>query len=247
MGISSLSPPTWWPKEFESDGEAGRLRRAWCAYPPEAGAYLDFIRGVLRTASLAACGVPDRIAQGVIDYASPREGSMSHRGAAWNSDSGWIDPSYETLGSCSREDTEPLVLQEQPYRVSLHRRELSLVNLQRPNWTGPNDEASFHARVISPLVELTEAEDHLYTWLSLFFADCHGQNVAYVSRYEPGARARKIAAAHGVKLTHLPLTQFPDAERDAQRWFHFLHLTRPEWETLLQDLAAGRRPAWYQG
>jgi hypothetical protein len=164
-----------------------------------------------------------------------------------NSASGWVDPGYETLGSCSREDSEPLVLQEVPYHVSLRRRDLSLLNLNRPTWTGPDDGASFHARVISPLVELKHDEDHLYTWLALLFADCTGQAVAYVSRYEPGYRIKELAAAHGIDLIHRQLTEIPTTEHDSQRWFHFLHLTRPQWEALLRDVAAGKRPSWYRG
>jgi hypothetical protein len=178
----------------------------------------------------------------ILDYAGEYEGCPLHQGFDQNGRrSGWIDPSYPHVGSCSRETSTTESLQEKPYHVGLRRRDFSMVTLARPNYLPPHDRGSFYDRVIYPLVVLPAEKDHLYGWLEVMFEFCRGQQVAYFSRYVPGSRVREMAARHRVKLLPLPLERIPEEERERQRRFHFLHLEWQQYEELRRRCAAARR------
>lgn len=229
----------WPPVSFVQ----GETTRAWMAYPPEAEQYLEYVRGILQLASEPAF-TPDRIRNGVIDYAAEREGALSHRGMGVHSHASWIDPCYESVGSCSRQVTEPVIIQDEPWPGRLRRRDLSFVSLARANWTSPGDPESFVAQVLTPLLNLQTARNHLYGWLQVLFADCEGEPVAYFSRYEPSAEILHLAQLYGITLVHRNLEEIPDADRETNRRFHSLHVTRSEWEALLGELGEGKKPPW---
>jgi hypothetical protein len=248
------SPPAWPhstpqpPKHADDDEEEDGGPRAWMEYPPEAEAYGEYLRAVMRHATgiferlgqFTDAPPADLITNAVIDYESAAEGCSMHQGLDEAGErGGWWDPSYSHVGTCSRCVRPPTPLEEAPYPASLHGRAFSMVTLDRPTWIPPNDEGSFYQQVIEPLVNLPGEEDHLYRWLDIFFAFARGKFVAYYSRYDPGERIEEIARKHEVQLFLMPLDVIPEGVREQHRHFRFLYVTRAQWEALLAGLECG--------
>ncbi|MBI2528767.1 MAG: hypothetical protein HYV93_22640 [Candidatus Rokubacteria bacterium] len=188
---------------------------------------------------------PLRVTNGIIDFISAREDSRILRGGGDGKDkAGWVDPSYEGIGSASREASEPAVLQDEPCHVTLRRRDFSMISLDAPTWLPAPDTKSFYARVITPLLALPRSgDDHLYGWLDVMFAFCERKPVVYYSRYVPGQRIHAIARAHRVRLLHRLLAAIPRPLLERNGRFRFLHLTRSQWDALHERVREGKR-AW---
>ena len=182
-----------------------------------------------------------RVTNGIIDFSSRTERSAVLQGGK---PAGWIDPSFDHVGSCSREATELKVLQEHPCYAAYHRRDLSLVSLDCPNWLKDETQKTFYDRVILPLLGLhRRGADNLYGWLEIFFRFCKRKTVVYYAAYVPSQRIHRIARKHHVRLIHIPLLRIPKPLLERNRAFRFLHLTRPQWDELRRAVAEHQN-AW---
>lgn len=182
------------------------------------------------------------ITNAVIDWSSDREGTPVHRGDSHvpgGYSAGWSDPSLTTFGSATRETRQPAVIQDDP-EVTLRTRELSLVTLDVPTLVRGGGRPSFYDLVISPLVDLPWADDDLYGWLAIMFRFCAGKPFAYFSRYRPGPRIHALAAEHGVRLVHRPLSSVPDALIARQLRWRFLWLTEAQWREMTRRCEVAR-------
>ena len=107
-----------------------------------------------------------RITNAVIDFTSRSERSAILQGKAIGKvRAGWIDPDFSHVGSCAREATDLMKLQDQPCYVSRHRRDLSLVSLDCPNSLKDSTRKTFYDRVILPLLDLPGKRNRQPVWL----------------------------------------------------------------------------------
>ena len=210
---------------------------AWEGYPPDVEQYERLVACFLKHASAVAPRHDQRITNGIVDFTSRTESSVILSGLSPHRDqAGWVDPSCTRVGSVSREVVPPVVLQETPCHVSLRQRAFSMVSVDVPTSYPPDEDRSFYSQVIEPLVNLPSHDDQLYAWLDILFAFCAGKPVVYASHYVPGPRVHAGAVAHGVTVRHLPLSTFPQELRDRGQRFRFLHLTKRQWEALVEGL-----------
>ncbi len=186
---------------------------------------------------------PLRITNAIVDFSSKSEESSILRGEAKGGlRGGWVDPSCDNLGTCSR-DVSHIVLQERPCHVSLQQREFSLISLDCTNSVKSSKRKSFYDLVIYPLVVLPKKDDNLYGWLEIMFRFCKRKAVAYYAAYTPSARVKQIARKHGVNLIHIPLSRIPQPLLERNQTFRFLHLSKSQWEELLKAIA-DQKNAW---
>ena len=209
-----------------------------------------------------------RVTNAIIDFTSRTERSFVLQGKAKGVDhAGWLDPSFDHVGSCSREATELKVLQEQPCHVSNRLRDLSMVSLDCPNSLKDRSKKTFYDYVILPLVHIAEqaknndtvAEgrfnggnvrlvertggDNLYGWLDVMFRFCKRKTVVYYSAYVPSQRIHRVARKHHVRLIHIPLSRIPKPLLLRNRTFRFMHLTRTQWDELRRAVS-DQQNAW---
>ncbi|MBM4247112.1 MAG: hypothetical protein FJ148_25520 [Deltaproteobacteria bacterium] len=158
---------------------------------------------------------------------------------------GWIDPSLLHVGSVSWEVGPVEVVQKEPAHVSRRVRRLSLLTLDAPTYLPRDDTKSFYARVIKRLVgpAFRRGRNCVYSWLEVMFAFCRNKLFAWYSRYVPGARVHEVARRFGVRVVHQPLARVPRELVERNRRFHFLCVTREQWEDLVREVAEDRR-AW---
>lgn len=236
---------------------------AWLAYPPDQVGYEAFLRRVFdwwtvdargiepelgfgpAWRALDVCGAPVAahtdgrrlpITNAVIDFGSEEEGSEIHAGAVGPLGGGWVDLAPGCGGSVSREVPPITVLQEQPCHVILRRRELSFLSLDLPTSPPRPGDASFRQQVIDPLRALSPLEDHLYGWLDVMFAFCAGKPLVYFSRYVPSNAIHQLAWPYHVRVVHRPLHVIPAQQRELNRAYRLVHLTREQWDALCRKL-----------
>ncbi len=165
----------------------------------------------------------------IVDYTSSREDSDDLRGCDGR---GWSDPQPDSMRSASRIVRNEEV-QKHPYRVLRMRRGFSYIMRPRPGWIGRQNSHHISNEVINPLVWLEETDrDHLYSWLDVIFRACRRRPIVYFSAYRPGPKIRRLAAAHLVRLMHIPLSQIPAAMIEPNRSFHLLELTPTQYDAL---------------
>lgn len=190
-----------------------------------------------------------RITNAVIDFSNRSERSEILQGKAeGKEDAGWTDPSFKHVGSCSREASDPVLLQDTPCRVTLRRRDFSLVSLDCPNWLkDPTSGRTFYDNVILPLVKLRHEKpsDNLYGWLEIMFRFCARKVVAYYAAYAPSRRIKQIARRHRVRLAYIPLSRIPKPLLKLNRTFRFIRLTKLQREEFLKTIA-DQKNAWIQ-
>jgi hypothetical protein len=185
-----------------------------------------------------------RITNAVIDFTSRNEHSSVLQGKArGKGHAGWIDPDCTHVGSCSREATDQLVLQDKPCHVTERIREFSFVTLDCPTWIKGGRGVTFYDRVINPLVRLPEGSNDLYDWLEIMFEFCARKTVAYYAAYVPSQRIQRIARKYHVRLVHIPLTRIPKPLLKRNQKFRFLRLTKAQWDDLVKAIAE-QKNAW---
>jgi len=210
-----------------------------------------------------------RVTNAIIDFTSQSERSWILRGEARDQyRAGWVDPSSSHVGTCSREATEQQELQNQPFHISLRRRDLSLVSLDCPNYLKDETKKTFYDQVILPLVKLVDRAkrydnvtgghfapgdvsttgqrrdvDDLYGWLEIMFRFCQHKTVAYYAAYVPSQRIHRIARKNHVQLIHIPLSRIPKLLVERNRTFRFMNLTRTQWDELIKAIA-DQKNAW---
>jgi hypothetical protein len=198
-------------------------------------------------------GTTARARNGLIDYTSHHEDSWILQEAAFGpSDAapyknaekgGWIDPSLQNVGSASWTVREPMVVQNEPFRVQRSYRELSLITLDAPTWLKADDSRSLYGKVIKRLLKLPPRENNLYGWLRTMFTFCRNKPFAYYSHYQPGPRVHAIAREFGVRIIYVPLARIPQRLLERHQSFQFMNLTRAQWEELLERISESKR-AW---
>ena len=186
-----------------------------------------------------------RITNGLIDFDSDVEDSSVNLNDASCHPTGWVDPSLLHVGSVSWEVGTVELVQNEPAYVTRRLRRLSLLTLDVPTYLPRDDTKSFHARVILPLVDpaFRRGRNDLYSWLEVMFAFCRNKPFAWYSRYVPGARVHEVARRFGMRVVHQPLGRVPRGLVERNRRFHFLCVTREQWEDLVREVAEDRR-AW---
>jgi len=186
-----------------------------------------------------------RITNGLIDFDSDVEASPVNLNDASGRPTGWVDPSLLHVGSASWEIGPVEVVQREPAHVTRRVRRVSLLTLDAPTYLPRDDTKSFYGRVIKQLVdrEFRRGRNDLYSWLAVMFAFCRNKPFAWYSRYVPGARVHEIARRFGVRVVHQPLGRVPRELIERNRTFHFLCVTREQWEDLVREVAEDRR-AW---
>ena len=186
-----------------------------------------------------------RITNGLIDFDSDVEDSPVNINDPAENPTGWVDPSLLHVGSVSWEIGPVEVVRREPAYVSRRVRRLSPLTLDAPTYLPRDDTKSFFGRVIKHLVdsEFRRRRDDVYSWLEVMFAFCRNKPFAWYSRYVPGARVHEVARRFGVRVVHQPLGRVPRELVERNRTFHFLCVTREQWNDLVREVAEDRR-AW---
>lgn len=240
--LSSQDPEATTPVRFAGGMGAGLDIRATIRHWHEAEFY---VREPERA--------PARVRNGLIDYTSRSEDSWILQKAALGPSTeapyrgagrgGWIDPDLENVGSASWTVRGNRVLQEKPFHMTNNFRELSLITLDAPTWLKSDKSRSFFNKVIVRLLDLPPWESNLYGWLRIMFDFCRNKPFAYCSSYRPGPRVHAIAREFGVRIIHVPLRRIPRRMLERHQCFHFMWLTRSQYEELLARNAESKS-AW---
>jgi hypothetical protein len=218
-----------------------RLIRLLCAWP-DAVARRSWREEVDDSGLVSRREEPPRVRHAIVDWTSEREDSPLLNGEIGGA---WIDPDCLHVGGVSRvRDDMRTTLAERPGAINVEFREWSFLTLDTPTWheDRSREGESLVRRLILPLVNLSgTADDTLYGWLALIFAFCGRSELAYYSRYVPGAEVHAIAREHGVRVRHSALRDLPEALVASNAAYRSMRLSLGQWRELRRRLeAAGR-------
>lgn len=222
----------------------------WRSFPPEDLSFEVLVRDLFTEATryAVATGLPAPISNGVLDFrellAAPST-QLQHSAIRYGDSDyhgGWVTPNLWHVGCVAREAAPSEERPGFPCLVYRFYRGFTLLSLDAPTVSfgvTTRVEATFWARVISPLVQLRGVANAPAGWLCTFFAYCPGKPVAFFSRDPLPPELYALAHDSRVQPVYFPLRLVASEAIAAYHTFHLLRVTDAQWDALKELVGDG--------